>query len=87
MKLPKRLKTTRNKFFNEPFPPDSQKIVLSFKKCYKNPIQADNDMIFFVFFMLAESGSGRRSITEKEDGSNGSIVPFVTSEDSRHDMT
>ena len=35
--------------------------------------------------MLAESGRGRRSIAEKEDGSNGTIMPFVTSDDSRRD--
>ena len=35
----------------------------------------------FFFFILAESGRGRCSIAEKEDGSNGTIVPFVTSDD------
>ena len=39
----------------------------------------------FKFFILAESGTGRHSIVEKEDGSNGTIVPFVTSNDSRRD--
>ena len=38
---------------------------------------------FFIFFILAQSGTGRRSIAEKEDGSNGTIVPFVTSDDPR----
>ena len=38
---------------------------------------------FFIFFILAESDRGRRSIAEKEDGSNGTIVPFVTSDDPR----
>ena len=44
--------------------------------------------IFFFssfFCILAESGRGRRSIAEKADGSNGAIVPFVTSDDSRRD--
>ena len=40
---------------------------------------------FLIFFILAESGSGRRPIAEKEDGLNGTIVLFVTSDDSRHD--
>ena len=31
------------------------------------------------------SGRGRRSMAEKADRSNGSIVPFVTSDDSRRD--
>ena len=43
-------------------------------------------MFFFVvFFILAESGRGRRSIAEKEDRSNSTIVPFLTSDDSRRD--
>ena len=33
--------------------------------------------------MLAESGRGNPSIAEKADGSNGTIVPFVTSDDPR----
>ena len=37
------------------------------------------------FFILVESGRGRRYIAEKEDGSNGTIVPFITSDDSRRD--
>ena len=37
------------------------------------------------FFILAESGRRRRSIAEKEDKSNGTIVPLVTSDDSRRD--
>ena len=28
---------------------NSQKLVLSFKKCCKNPILADNDMFFFIY--------------------------------------
>ena len=40
---------------------------------------------FFIFFILAESGRGRRSIAEKEERSNGTIVPFVTFNDSRRD--
>ena len=36
---------------------------------------------FIIFFIPAESG--RRSIAEKEDGSNGTIMPFVTSDDPR----
>ena len=40
---------------------------------------------FLIFFILAESGRGRRSIAEMEDGSNGTIVPFVTYNDSRRD--
>ena len=35
--------------------------------------------------MLAESGRGRPSMAEKAEGSNGTIVPFVTSDDSRLD--
>ena len=35
--------------------------------------------------MLAESGRGNPSMAEKADGSNGTIVPFVTSDDSRRD--
>ena len=42
-------------------------------------------MFFLIFFILAESGRGRRSIAEKEDGSNGTIVHFVTSDKSRCD--
>ena len=34
---------------------------------------------------LAQSGTGNPSIAEKEDGSNGTIVPFVTFDDSRRD--
>ena len=33
--------------------------------------------------MLAESGRDRCSVAEKADGSNGTIVPFVTSDDPR----
>ena len=40
---------------------------------------------FYNIFILAECGRGRRSIAEKEDGWNGTIVPFVTSDNSRHD--
>ena len=68
------------------FPPSSQKLVLSFKKFCKNLILADNEIFFyFYFFILAERGRGRRSVAEKEDGSNGTIVPFVTSDNSRYD--
>ena len=35
--------------------------------------------------MLAESGRDNPSMAEKADGSNGTIVPFVTSDDSRRD--
>ena len=35
--------------------------------------------------MLAQSGTGNPSMAEKADGSNGTIVPFVTSDDSRRD--
>ena len=35
--------------------------------------------------MLAESGRGNPSMAEKADGSNGTIVPFVTSDDLRRD--
>ena len=35
--------------------------------------------------MLAESGRDRCPVAEKADGSNGTIVPFVTSDDSRRD--
>ena len=43
-------------------------------------------MFFFLCFcILAESGRGRRSIAGKEDGSNGTIVPFVTYDNSRRD--
>ena len=68
-------------------PQNSQKLVLSFKMCCKIPILADNEMYFFlyIFFILAESGRGRHSIAEKEDKSNGTIVPFVTSDDLRRD--
>ena len=38
---------------------------------------------FFIFFIPAESGRVSCSIAEKEDGSNGTIVPFVTSDDPR----
>ena len=38
---------------------------------------------FFLFFILVESGRGRCSVAEKEDVSNGTIVPFVTSDDPR----
>ena len=34
---------------------------------------------------LTESGRGRHSIAEKADGLNGTIVPFVTSDNSRRD--
>ena len=34
----------------------------------------------FFFFILTESGRGRHYIVEKEDGFNGTIVPFVTSD-------
>ena len=37
-----------------------------------------------LFCILAESGRGRWSVAEKADGSNGTIVPFVTSDDPRH---
>ena len=40
---------------------------------------------FLIFFILAESGRGRPSIAEKEDRSYGTIVPFVTSDDSSRD--
>ena len=60
-------------------------LVLSLKKCRKNPILADNEMFFFIFCMLAESGRGNSSMAEKADGSNGTIVPFVTSDNSRRD--
>ena len=36
---------------------------------------------YYKFFILAQSGRGRRSLAEKEDGSNGTIMPFVTSDD------
>ena len=38
---------------------------------------------FYIFFILAESGRGRCFIAEKEDESNDTIVPFVTSNDPR----
>ena len=40
---------------------------------------------FFIFCILAESGRGRPSIADKADGLNGTIMPFVTSDDSRRD--
>ena len=46
---------------------------------------ADNEMYFFIFGILAESGRSRRSIAENADKLNGAIVPFVTSDDSRRD--
>ena len=42
-------------------------------------------MFFCLFCILAESGRGRLSMAEKAVGSNGTIVPFVTSDDSRRD--
>ena len=39
----------------------------------------------FIFCILAESGRGKGCMAEKADGSNGTIVPFVISDDSRHD--
>ena len=42
------------------------------------------ECFFFILFISAESGRGRRSIAEKEDRLNGTIVPFVTSDDPRH---
>ena len=45
---------------------------------------ADNEM-FFIFCILAQSGRGNPSMAEKADGSNGTIVPFVTSDDPRRD--
>ena len=41
----------------------------------------EENEIFILFFNLAESGRGRCSIAEKEDESNGTIVPFVTYDD------
>ena len=38
---------------------------------------------FLFFFILAKSGRGTCSIAEKEDRMNGTIVPLVTSNDSR----
>ena len=58
------------------------------KKCCKNPILADNKMFnFFCLFLciLAESGTGKLSMAEKADGSKGTIMPFVTSDNSRRD--
>ena len=37
----------------------------------------------FIFCILAESGRGICSLEKKVDGSNGTIVPFVTSDDPR----
>ena len=48
----------------------------------------DNDLFLFyifIFFILAECNRNRRSIAEMEDGWNGTIVPFVTSDNSRCD--
>ena len=44
-----------------------------------------NIFVLFFFFILAESGRGRRSIAETEDGSNSTMAPFVTSDDSGRD--
>ena len=40
---------------------------------------------FIIFFILAERGSGRCSVAEKEDRSNGTIMPFLNSDNSRRD--
>ena len=42
-------------------------------------------LFFLFFFILAESGRGRRSLAEKEDRWNGTIESFVTSDNSRRD--
>ena len=62
-------------------PKTVKKIVLSLKKCCKNPIwqtMKHNSI-------LAESGRGTPSMAEKADGSNGTIVPFITFDNSRRD--
>ena len=50
---------------------------------FKKPIFVDNEMS--IFCILAESGRGRQSMAENADGSNGTIVPFVTYDHSRRD--
>ena len=55
-------------------------LVLLFKKCCKLFWQTTK---FLLFCILAESGRGRWSVAEKADGSSGTIVPFVTSDDPR----
>ena len=49
LKWPKRVKITPAKFCNYPFTPNSQKLVLSFKECCKNPILANNDFFLLYF--------------------------------------
>ena len=54
----------------------------SFKKCCKQPILTANNFFFYIF-IPPKSDRGKCSIAEKKDGSNGTIVPFVTSDDLR----
>ena len=39
----------------------------------------------YFLYILAESGRGKHYIAEKADGSNSTIVPFVTSDNSKRD--
>ena len=64
----------------------SQKLVFIIKSVVKTQCwQTMKCFFLLLFFILAENGRGRRFIAEKEDGSNGTIVPIVTSDDSRRD--
>ena len=58
---------------------------LLWHRCYYPHRSRDSVSPVCGIFILAESGRGRRSIAEKEDGLIGTIVPFVTSDDSRPD--
>ena len=65
--------------------PKTVKNLFYHSKCVVKTLFWRTVKCFFFFFILPKSGRGRRSIAEKEDGSNGTIVPFVTFNDSRGD--
>ena len=67
------------------FPQTVKNLFYHFKRVVKTLFLRTMVFLFFIFFILAESGRGRSSIAEKEGGSNGTMVPFVTSDDSRRD--
>ena len=67
-----------------PLPPKQSKTGFIIWKVLQKP-DFGRQWNVLLFCILAECGRGRRSIAEKADGSNGTIVPFVTSDDSRRD--